>query len=959
MARLKQEKERAFSTLAKSSHLISVNLILINFLIASRSPSPPTFPYQLSHVGMRLSTIRHLSVMSSSSPSLPAFISPLPLSIRRSFPNSASTRPPCFHLRMSSSTPPPTSSPSIVPADLRAEMTKSYMEYALSVILGRAMPDVRDGLKPVHRRIVFAMHRLNLSSTSAHRKSARVVGEVLGKYHPHGDNAVYDALVRMAQPFSMSAPLVDGHGNFGSTDGDPAAAMRYTECRLSGVCEHVLLSDMGKDVVEFVDNFDASEKEPVVLPARVPNLLVNGAAGIAVGMATNIPPHNLREVCDALRLLIENPHIEDALLREAMPGPDFPTGGEIVGAGGCKDVWETGKGRIVMRARVHGEVIEGESGAKGRRKREAVVVTQLPYQVNKAGLVAKIADMVNDKKIDGVADLRDESDRTGTRIVIELKRDASLAVVMNMLFKKTQLQVAFNANLMALDNGRFPKRFNIREVLENFLRFRRESVRKRVLFELGKAEDRCHIVKGFLVVLNNVDEVVQTIRNSEDISSAKVSLCNDFVLSDKQADAVLGMQLRRLTSLEHSKLTDEAINLEKQIAEFKSILSNPEKLDKGIIEELEKICAKHAVPRRSEIIEANGDKPNDSPDDNELFLNERSVITVTQKGYIKRMPTASFESQNRGTRGKRGAGRMREGDKIAHFLTCMSHDSLIAVSKCGMAYRLPVHKVPLASVGSRGLPMFQLIPSVTAGETLASVLSVTAFEEDKFVVLLTKNGIVKKTALSAFERVDGRGRRIIALDEGDELKWVRHCTKEDSLLIASQYGYIIRFRTDSRDLRATGRTSRGVRAMRLGKGDGIADMDVIEGGSEEKAVNEEEDNSTFLLAVTRLGTGKRILSNSFKLQRRGGLGVKAISLSGNGADRDHLVALQTCVGDDSVMVVTSAGTIVKTGVDNIPVQGRYAKGVRIQKLGSKDTVAAVAIVPRLLVGEEDDDLIIA
>lgn len=861
----------------------------------------------------------------------------------------------------------------IVVADLQQEMTRSYMEYAMSVILGRAMPDVRDGLKPVHRRLLFAMHQLNLTPGGQYRKSARVVGEVLGKYHPHGDSAVYDALVRMAQTFSMSAPLVNGHGNFGSTDGDPAAAMRYTECKLTALSSDVFLVDMGKDAVGYVSNFDGSEMEPLVLPARVPNLLVNGGAGIAVGMATNIPPHNLGEVIRALCLLIKEPNVREDQLAEVVRAPDFPTGGLIMGTEGAKQMYLTGKGRIVIRACVHPEVVDVDAGGRRRgSSRDAIIVTELPYQVNKAVLVSKIAEMVNEKKLEGVADLRDESDRNGTRVVIELKRDATMDVVLNNLYKKTQLQSSFSANVMALDGGRFPVRLTLKEALKKFLEFRRETVRRRVAFELRKAEERFHIVQGYLLVQENVDDMITSIRSSVDSERAKKVLTRKFGLSSRQAEAVLSMQLRRLTSLEKSRLDEESATLQASIDKLQGILSQPARLDETIVSELREISTRHATPRRSVIVQ--GD-PEDASQYDELSLlsNDRSVITVTQQGYIKRMPTSAFDSQNRGTRGKRGAGIMREGDKIAHFLSCMSHDSLIAISKSGVAYQLPAHKVPLSSLGSRGMPIFRLIPAVTAGETMASVLSVTEYTDDQFLVLLTRNGVVKKTAVSVFESLNIRGKRIIALDEGDELKWVRHCTEMDSLLIASHKGFIIRFATDAKNLRASGRTSHGVRAMRLGEGDEIADMDIIEGVDESDVVeSEDEDESEFMgdgsvlnngedmagdsnyvLAVTKLGTGKRVKASSFRVQQRGGRGVKAIKLARKG--NDGLVALQTCVSDDSVMVVTSDGTIVRTPVSNIPVQSRYSRGVRIQRLDKKDTVAAVALLPKILAVEEEEE----
>lgn len=827
----------------------------------------------------------------------------------------------------------------ITSTDVRQEMTKSYMEYAMSVILGRAMPDVRDGLKPVHRRILYAMHELGLSPNGQFRKSARVVGEVLGKYHPHGDTAVYDALVRMAQDFSMSVPLVNGHGNFGSTDGDPAAAMRYTECKLSPITKEALLSDLDRDTVSFISNFDGSEEEPLVLPVKLPNLLVNGSSGIAVGMATNIPPHNLGEIVTALIALIENPDISDESLFQLVLAPDFPTGGVILGTDGAQDMYKTGRGRIVVRACAHSEIVETESK---KRQRDAIVVTELPYQVNKAALVGKIADLVNDKKIEGVADLRDESDRNGTRIVIELKRDAKLPVVLNNLYKKTQLQSSFAGNVMALDSGRFPVRLTLRDCLTKFLDFRRETVRRRVSFDLKRTEDRLHIVEGLLLVQSNVDEVISMIRASEDSAKAKMILCETFELSDVQATSILDMQLRRLTSLEWDRLQNERNGLEKTAAKLRAILDNEDKLDGVIIEELRECAKKFAKPRRSRILEGSN---LDNADISELSLtpNERCVITMTAQGYIKRMPTSYIDSQNRGTRGKRGVGRLRAGDKIMHLFSCMTHDTLISVSSDGMAYQLEAYKVPQGELSSRGVPIFQLLPAIPAGETMASVFRVT--EDDEFLVLLTRCGFVKKTAIADLQSTKANGKRAVAPDPGDELKWVKRCSSGDDIVISTKMGSIIRFTAN--DLRQTGRQARGVRSIRLKKGDEIADMDVIR-----------QDTEEFVLAVTSNGTGKRVKSDEFKIQRRGGGGVKGIKLTKEEVNprNDHLAAMQMCRADDSVMLMTKGGTIVRTKIGKIPVQGRYSRGVRIQRLDDKDTVAAVVIIRDLVDEEGDEDV---
>ena len=816
-------------------------------------------------------------------------------------------------------------------------MTRSYMEYAMSVIMGRAMPDVRDGLKPVHRRILYAMNELGLSPEASFRKSARVVGEVLGKYHPHGDTAVYDALVRMAQAFSMSIPLVNGHGNFGSTDGDPPAAMRYTECKLAPAAKRAFLQDLDKDTVAFNDNFDGSETEPMVLPVRIPNLLVNGSSGIAVGMATNIPPHNLSELVAALKALIANPQLSDEELFELVPAPDFPTGAQILGTDGAREMYTTGRGRVVMRACAHSEFLDADR----RRQREAIIVTELPYQVNKASLVEKIASLVNEKKIEGVADLRDESDRNGTRIVIEIKRDAAVPIVLNNLYKKTQLQVSFAGNVMALDNGRFPIRLTLRSCLMKFLDFRRETVTRRLQYDLRKTEARLHILAGLLVVQNHIDEAIQLIRQSNDTASARQALIDQYNLSEVQANAVLEMQLRRLTSLEYGRLGKEKGELEKFAAECRAVLADQTKLDAIIADELDECDAKYATPRRSTILRG-GQLEDADISELSLMTNERSIITVTTQGYIKRMAASAFSTQNRGTRGKRGVGRLRAGDKIAHLFSCMSHDALIAISSSGIAYEIGAHKVPMAGLTSRGVPIFQLLPTVPAGETIAAVIAVT--EHDENLVLLTQQGYIKKMRIADVRTNYSRGKKVISLDPSDELKWVRRCSDADSVLIGSKSGKVIRFSADEKTLRGSGRSSRGVKSMKLAKGDEIADMDVMYANTEDE----------YLFTLTDSGRGKRVLSSTFSNQGRAGVGVRGIGIDAK--DGTKVVAWQTCKEGDSVMIITADGTIVRMSVDLIPIQGRNAKGVRIQRLDESDTVAAVAIVDGIDPEEEEEEL---
>jgi DNA gyrase subunit A len=832
----------------------------------------------------------------------------------------------------------------IVPSDLRREMSRSYMEYAMSVILGRALPDIRDGLKPVHRRILYAMHVLGITSSGPYRKCARVVGEVLGKYHPHGDTAVYDALVRMAQDFSMGIPLIDGHGNFGSTDGDPAAAMRYTECRLSTIAKEGFLEDLDRETVDFGDNFDGSEREPLVMPTRVPNLLVNGSSGIAVGMATNVPPHNLGELVNALVALIEDPELEDAELVKFVPAPDFPTGGQILGVSGARELYMTGRGRVLMRAKAHFDVLDA-GGPSGRKlTRDAIIVTELPYQVNKALLVEKIAELVNDKKLDGIADLRDESDRNGTRIVIELKRDAERAVVLNNLYKRTSLQHAFSGNMLALDGGRSPVRFTLRECLTKFLDFRRDVVRRRTKFELARAAARLHIVDGFIVAQRSIDGVIALIRSSGDAKAATVGLEGDFGLSAKQAEAVLSMQLRRLTAMEQSRLECEGAELRSSIEDYGRILDSVGRVNDIIVKELKREASKHSRERRSAIVRGE-DLDAAEIDELSLVANDQCVIVVTQQGYIKRMLTTEFESQNRGTRGKRGVGNTRDKDVVLHFFSCRTHDMLVAISQRGIAYGVPAHKVPIGSRTSRGTPIFQILSDATisAGETMASVLPVSEFRDNEYMALLTKGGNVKKTALSAFEKINSRGKIIISLQDGDELKWVRLCVDTDSMIVASRSGKAVRIAMDAQTVRPSGRTSQGVRSMTLKEGDEIVSMDILHG------VSEEED-SRYLLAVTSDGLGKRVEAKEFRKVGRGAKGVIALKFKARTEAR--LLALTACNDGDSVMIVTKRGTIVRQAVSSISARSRRSMPILLQRLDAGDEVAAVTILPAELVDSD-------
>ncbi|MGL4883091.1 MAG: DNA topoisomerase (ATP-hydrolyzing) subunit A, partial [Waterburya sp.] len=675
-----------------------------------------------------------------------------------------------------------TSQERIIPTDLSNEMSRSYLEYAMSVIVGRALPDARDGLKPVHRRILYAMYELGLTPDRPFRKCARVVGEVLGKYHPHGDTAVYDALVRMAQDFSMRNPLINGHGNFGSIDNDPPAAMRYTECRLQSLATDSLLRDIEAETVDFADNFDGSQQEPIVLPARIPQLLLNGSSGIAVGMATNIPPHNLGELIEGAIALIQNPAITDRELMQYIKGPDFPTGGQIIGRSGIKEAYITGRGSITMRGVAEIETLQ----QRGRAEKEAIIITQLPYQTNKSSLIEKIAELVNDKKIDGISDIRDESDRTGMRIVIELKRDAYPRVVLNNLYKQTTLQANFGANMLAIVNSE-PQLLTIRRFLEVFLDFRVEAITRRTRYQLRKAEERDHLLQGLLIALANIDPIIQLIRGAADTATARNELVETYGLSQTQADAILQMQLRRLTALEAEKIQAEHEDLQSQITDLNDILARKERIEAIIESELDSIKQTHATPRRTEILQGEGGLL-----DKDLIANEQSVILVTEQGYIKRMAVSTFEAQSRATRGK-AAAKMKENDGVEHFMTCCDHDTVLFFSDRGVVYSLDAYQIPATSRTARGIPIVQMLP-ISQSEKITSLIAVSEFTEDEFLVMLTRQGNIKKTALSAFANIRSNGLIAISLQEDDELRWVRLATVEDSVIIGTRQGMAIHFK---------------------------------------------------------------------------------------------------------------------------------------------------------------------
>ncbi|MFH7241431.1 MAG: DNA gyrase subunit A [Spirulina sp.] len=833
----------------------------------------------------------------------------------------------------------------IVPTDLRNEMESSYLEYAMSVIVGRALPDARDGLKPVHRRILYAMHELGLAADRPFRKCARVVGEVLGKYHPHGDTAVYDALVRMAQDFSMRSPLINGHGNFGSIDNDPPAAMRYTECRLQSLTSDSLLQDIESETVDFADNFDGSQQEPVVLPSRLPQLLLNGSSGIAVGMATNIPPHNPGELIDGVIALIHNPDITTAELMEIIPGPDFPTGAQILGRSGIRDAYNTGRGSVTMRGVASLETIEH----RGRPDREAIIITELPYQTNKAGMIERIAEMVNERRLEGISDIRDESDRDGMRIVIELKRDAYPRVVLNNLYKQTPLQNNFGVNMLALVDGE-PQLLGLKRMLEVFLEFREETITRRTRYELRKAEERDHILQGYLIALANLDAVITLIRHAADTPTAKQELMDTYGLSEVQADAILQMQLRRLTALEADKIQAEHEDLMAKITDLQDILARRERILEIIITELGDLKTKHNSPRRTTIEMDDGELTDIS-----LIANEQVVILVTDQGYIKRMPLTTFEAQSRATRGKAGA-KMKEDDGVQHFITCYTHDYLMFFSDRGVAYSMRAYQVPEGSRAARGVPIVQMLP-IPKEEVITSVLAVREFTDEDYLVMLTRGGFVKKTALSAFSNIRANGLIAISLEEGDHLRWVRLARSTDSLLIGSRHGMTIHFKVDDDQLRPLGRPTRGVRSMALRDGDELISMDILpsqvveavqaaaDSDEDDETVNTTNDAGPWVLVITASGLGKRVPVSKFRLQNRAGLGLKAIKFR---KDDDTLAALLVVGSGDELMLVTNRGIIIRQRVNDISIQSRPATGVRLQRLDEDDAIAAVAVVPPTL-----------
>ncbi|MGE5690413.1 MAG: DNA gyrase subunit A [Pseudomonadota bacterium] len=808
--------------------------------------------------------------------------------------------------------------------ELEQEMRSSYLDYAMSVIVGRALPDVRDGLKPVHRRVLYGMHENGLQPNRPYKKSANVVGSVMGNYHPHGDASIYDTLVRMAQPFSLRYPLVDGQGNFGSIDDDPPAAMRYTEARLARIATE-MLRDIDADTVEFVPNYDESRREPLTLPSRFPNLLVNGSAGIAVGMATNIPPHRLSEVVAALVTLIDKPDANVEELMKHVRGPDFPTGGYIVGRSGIRDAYRTGRGRVVMRARAHIEELRGG--------KSAIIVTELPFGVKKggeSGVIAKIAELVHDKVLTEISDLQDHSDRTGMRIQIELKRDAVPQVALNKLFKHTALQSTFGYNAVALVDG-VPRTLSLLELLTEYLRYQREIVTRRSKYELRQAERRAHVLLGYLVALDNLDEVIATIRAAADTEAARTQLMERFELSEEQAVAILDLRLRALTALERKRVQDEYDDLQEKIAELRAILGDPARIGGVIREELLEIRDIYGKndDRRTEIVAAEEELELE-----DLIAEEDMVIAITRSGYIKRLPVTAYREQRRGGIGVMGM-ELKEDDYIEHLFVASTHDYLLFFTSVGKVYRLKVHELPLGSRQSRGRAIVNLLP-FRQDEQVRAVIQTRKFDEAKFLVFATKNGVVKKTALVAYNTpLKADGIIAIKMREGDELVGVRHSSGDDDLLMVSRKGQAIRFHESA--VRAMGRDASGVQGMRIRPEDEVIAITIAEDDAD-------------LLVVTENGYGKRTRVSEYPRKGRGGMGVQTVKLT---EARGKLAGARVVRDGYQVMLISTGGTVIRIPVEDVKRLGRSTQGVIVMRLRGDERVSALAPVVEATNGEDD------
>jgi DNA gyrase subunit A len=798
----------------------------------------------------------------------------------------------------------------IEPRNIETEMRESYLDYAMSVIVSRALPDVRDGLKPVHRRILYAMHELNLTARSGYRKSAAVVGEVLGKYHPHGDAAVYDTLVRLAQDFNMRYPLIDGQGNFGSVDGDSPASMRYTECRMAAITDD-LMADIDKDTVDWYPNYDGREMQPHSLPSRLPNLLINGATGIAVGMATNMPPHNLKEVSDAVIHLIDNPEATNADLAEFIKGPDFPTGGIILGREGIDHAYGTGQGRIVVRA-VH-DLEELRGG------RWAIVVTELPYQVNKATLIERIADMVHEKKINGISDLRDESDRRGMRIVIELKREARPQSVLNQLFKHSSLQVTYSINMLALVDDQ-PRVLSLDSILRYFLTYRRQVIRRRAEFELQKARERAHILEGLKIALDNLDEVISTIRRSQTQESAQKNLIDKYKLSEAQAKAILAIQLSRLAALERKKIVDEYTEILKSIAGLEDLLANQRKIDAVVRDEMKDVREKYGDARRTRIVREEGGDFSEE----DLIPEEEVVVTMTRKAYIKRIPSGTYKPQKRGGKGIIGMVT-RDADAVERLFVTSTHDNIFFFTDRGRVFQLKVYEVPDSSRVAKGTPVVNLV-QLDPNESVQSVLTIPKGKTGGFLVLATRNGTVKRTSLEAFKNVRRNGLRAITLDDSDELAWVSMAEGDEDVMLVTKLGHSIRF--DQEQVRSMGREAAGVKGIRLRQGDSVIRMDIV------------AKTDRYLFVVTENGYGKRSPLTEYKVQRRGGQGMAATKVT---PKTGNVVAARVVNEDDGEVIMMSVqGLVTRTDVKSIRRTARATQGVIVMRLNKGDTVCTMA-----------------
>ncbi|MGE7842868.1 DNA gyrase subunit A [Lysinibacillus sp. NPDC093712] len=800
--------------------------------------------------------------------------------------------------------------------NITEEIETSFLDYAMSVIVSRALPDVRDGLKPVHRRILYGMQELGNTADKAYKKSARIVGDVMGKYHPHGDSSIYDAMVRMAQDFSYRYMLVDGHGNFGSVDGDGAAAMRYTESRMSRIAME-MLRDINKNTIDYTDNYDGSEKEPVVLPSRYPNLLVNGAAGIAVGMATNIPPHNLGETIDGVLALSENPAITTEELMEIIPGPDFPTGGIILGRSGIRRAYESGRGSIIIRAKVE---IEQKSNGK-----ETILIHELPYQVNKAKLIEKIAELVRDKKIDGITNLRDESDRRGMRVVIEIRKDANANVVLNNLYKQTAMQSSFGVNMLSLVNGQ-PKVMGIKEMLYHYLEHQKVIIRRRTEFDLKKAEDRAHILEGLRIALDHIDEIIAIIRGSRSGEEAKPQLMERFNLSERQAQAILDMRLVRLSGLEREKIEAEYQELQVLIAELKAILADEAKIVEIIRTEILELKERFNDARRTEITSGGMEMI----EDEDLIPVENSVVTLTHNGYIKRLAANTYRSQKRGGRGVQGMGT-NDDDFVEHLMNTSTHDTILFFTSKGKVFRAKGYEIPEYGRTAKGLPIVNLL-NIDKGEKVTAMIRVDSFDKDAYFIFTTKTGITKRTPVSQFANIRTNGLIAISLREDDDLIAVRLTDGIKQVIIGTRDGMLVRFQED--DIRSMGRTAGGVRGIKLRDGDEVVGMEIVEPGQE-------------ILVVTAKGYGKRTTEEEYRLQSRGGVGLKTIQITDKNGP---MVAVKTVDGSEDLMLITINGMLIRMDVNDISLIGRSTQGVRLIRLGDDELVATVAKVEK-----EDED----